>query len=218
VSQQCHFCPVTARQVIALAALNELIRLTIVDCTLFPEMAQSHKIQSVPTVLLDGQFRWTGTLRLEELVEMMANRDPAKLSAASLEGMLREGHASRVAEMMIASENIFPAFIDLLVREKLFIRLGAMVIMEEIASHNPELAAQVIDPLWERFPQAGDQVKGDIVHVLGECGNHEIVPRMRMILDGPHDNEVKEAAQEALERLTKQANTHSSPVKERDGR
>ena len=206
VSQQCHFCPNTVRQVIPLPAINELIRVTVIDCTLFPEMAQSHDIRSVPTVLLDEQFRWTGSLPLEELVDVMTDRDPAKLSASSLEGMLRDGNAFQLAEMMIAEKTIFPAFIDLLVHKKLFIRLGAMAIMEEIASRNAGLAAQVVDPLWQRFPQAGEQVKGDIVHVLGESGNHEVVPMMRMILDGSYGGEVKEAAQEALDKIAKGAN------------
>ncbi len=209
VSQQCPFCPVTSRQVIPLATINEWIRITVVDCALFPEMAQSHNIQSVPTILLEEQFRWTGRLPLEELVELMTNRDPAKLSVTSLEGMLREGHASKVAEMMMAEGRIFPAFTDLLVHEKLFIRLGAMVIMEEISSYNPELAAQTIDPLRERFFQAGDQVKGDIVHVLGECANREVVPWLHMILAGAYDVEVKEAAQEALEKIYARAGSHS---------
>jgi hypothetical protein len=208
VSQQCHFCPVTARQVIPLARMNELIRVTIVDCVLFPEMARSHSIRSVPTLLLDERFRWTGALQLEELVAVMANRNPAKLSAASLEGLLKDGRASEVAEMMLAQESIFPAFIDLLSHEMLFIRLGAMVIMEEISGRNPELAAQVIDPLWERFPPAKDQVKGDIIYVLGESGNHEVVLRLEMILAGSYNSEVKEAAKEALEKIHRRATPH----------
>jgi hypothetical protein len=205
VSRQCHFCPVTARQVIPLARMNESIRVTIVDCVLFPEMAQSHSIRSVPTLLLDEQFRWTGALQLEELVAVMANRNPAKLSAASLEGLLKDGRASEVAEMMIAQGSIFPAFIDLLSDEKLFVRLGAMVIMEEISGRDPELAVQVIDPLWERFRPAKDQVKGDIIYVLGESGNHEVVLRLEMVLAGSCNSQVKEAAKEALEKIYRRA-------------
>jgi thiol-disulfide isomerase/thioredoxin len=202
VSPQCPHCPVTARQIIPLAGASEFVRLSVIDCMLFPEMAQSQKIRSVPTVLLDDQLRWTGPLRLEELVEVMINRDPARLSASSLEAMLKEGDASQVAKMMLETDMIFPSFIDLLVHEKMFIRLGAMVVMEEIGERNRRLAAQVVDPLWERFHQAGDRVQGDIIHVLGESGNNELVPRLRTILTGSFHSEVKEAAQEALEKLT----------------
>ncbi|MBE9569841.1 MAG: thioredoxin family protein [Proteobacteria bacterium] len=202
VSQQCPFCPVTVRQIIPLPAANEFIQLTIIDCTLFPEMAQSNRIQSVPTVLLDEQFRWTGSLRLEELVEIMTNRDPAKLGTSTLKRMLKEGNAAQLAEMMLDKERIFPAFLDLLIHKKWPIRLGAMVAMEEIADRNSELAAQVIDPLWERFHQVEDPVKGDIVYILGESGDYKIVPRLQMILDSQYNTEVKEAAKEAIEKIT----------------
>jgi len=201
VSQQCPFCPVTARQIIPLPAANEFITLTIIDCTLFPEMAQSNRIQSVPTVLLDEQFRWTGSFRLEELVEIITNRDPAKLGTSSLKRMLKEGNAVQLAEMMLDKEKIFPAFHDLLIHKKWPVRLGAMVALEEIADRNPELAAQVIDPLWERFHHAEDQVKGDIIYILGESGDHKIAPRLEMILGGQYHSEVKEAAKEALEKI-----------------
>jgi len=216
VSQQCHFCPETVRRIMPLAAANEFIHLTIVDCTLFPEMAQSDNIQSVPTVLLDERFRWTGSLRLEELVETITNRDPAKLGTSSLKRMLKEGNASRLAEMMLDKKTIFPAFLDVLVHKKWPVRLGAIVAMEEIAGRNPELAAQVIDPLWERFHHAEDPVKGDIIYILGELGNYEIAARLEMVLNGQYDSEIKEAAREALEKIGKPCIPDQRILKERD--
>jgi hypothetical protein len=200
IAQQCPFCPVTVRHITPLLAVSEFIDLTIIDCTLFPEMAQINRIQSVPTLLLDKQFRWTGSFVLEEVVEVMTNRDPSKLSRLSLERMLKEGNAARLAENMLEKKAIFPALFELLTHHKWPVRLGAMVVMEEIASRDPDLAAQVVDPLWERFPRVEDSVKGDIIHVLGESRNHKIVPWMKMVLDGEYDAEVKEAAREALQK------------------
>ena len=203
VSQQCPFCPVTVRQITPLTAVNELIRLTIIDCTLFPEMAQLDRIQSVPTLLFEEQFRWTGSFQMEELLEVITNRDPAKLGTSSLEKILKEGNAAQLAKMMLHKDKIFPAFIDLLIHKKWPVRLGAMVTMEEIDSQNSELAAQVIDPLWERFHRVEDQVKGDIIYVLGGLGRDRIAPRLEMVLNGQYDNEVKEAAKEALQKITR---------------
>jgi hypothetical protein len=201
VSPQCLHCPFMARQILPLGTAAASIRVRVIDCLLFPEMAQSQEIRSVPTLLLDEAFRWTGAVPLEELVEVMKKRDPAKLGAASLEGMLREGKASEVAGMMLERGLIFPSFIDLLVHEKLFLRLGAMVIMEEIAERNRRLAGQVVGPLWARFEEADDRVQGDILHVLGETGSLELTSRLRAIRDGSYHPEVKDAAQEALEKI-----------------
>ena len=202
VAQQCPFCPVVVQQLLSLAAESEFVHLAVIDGTLFPEAAQSDKIRSVPTVLLDNQFRWTGALQIEEVVEMMVNRDPAKLSADSLESMLKEGNASQVVDMIIEREIIFPALVDLLAHEKLFVRMGAMVVMEEIAERRPGLAVAVIEPLWERFFQVEDQIKGDIIHVLGEIGYQGLIPKLGVVLDGPYHTEVKEAAREAMEKIT----------------
>jgi hypothetical protein len=201
ISQQCPFCPLTIQHITPLLALNELIHLAVIDCTLFPEMAQAKRIQSVPALLLDEQFRWTGSFLLEEVTEVMTNRDPEQLGSTSLERMLKEGNASKLAEMMLERKVIFPSLLDLLTHHKWPVRLGAMVTMEEITNRDPGLAAQVIDPLWERFQHAEDSVKGDIIHVLGESGNQKVSPRMQMVLDGEYDAEVKEAAREALEKI-----------------
>ncbi|KAF0120417.1 MAG: putative HAD family hydrolase [bacterium] len=201
ISQQCPVCPGTVRQIIPLAWVNEFIQLTIIDCTLFPEIAQSNRIQSVPTVLLDEHFRWTGPLQLEELVKVIMNRDPSTLGASSLERMLEEGGALHIAAMMLDKQQIFPVFIDLLTHEKWGIRLGAMTAMEEIAEENQELAAQVIDPLWERLDDAEDTIKGDILYILGKSGDHRIAPRLEMILSGQYDAQIREAAKEALETI-----------------
>lgn len=90
--------------------------------------------------------------------------------------------------------------------EKWPVRLGAMVAMEEIAHRNPELASQVIDPLWESFHRVEDPVRGDIIYIFGESGNYEIAPRLEAVLGGIYDTEVKEAAKEALEKIGKKGN------------
>ncbi len=203
VSQHCPFCPATVRQLLPLAAANEFIRLTVRDGFLFPEMAKSDNIQSAPTLLLDKNFRWTGSINLKELLDVIVNRDPAQLGASSLEAMLKEGNASQIANMMTDSEKIFPAFFDLLSNEKWSVRLGAMTVMEEIAENRRELAAQVIMPLWKRFHHAKDQVKGDILYVLGEAGNNETLSILKTVLNGDYHSEVKEAAKEAIEKINK---------------
>ncbi len=201
VSQHCPFCPATVRQLLPLAVSGEFIRLRIIDGFLFHEMAESDNIQSAPTVLLDGQFLWTGSVDIKELLEMIVNRDPLKLSASSMESMLKQGNVSLLTKMMLDENAVFPAFLDLLVHEKWPVRLGAMVAMEEIAEKNKKLASTVVEPLWNRFLHAEDRVKGDILYILGEAGDHELIPRLEMISEGQYDAELKEAASEAIEKI-----------------
>ena len=201
ITPTCPFCPAAVKQLLSIAQANESIQLTIIDAFLFPEMAEADHIQSTPTVFLDDQFRWTGSIQLLEVLDMVVNRDPSKLSVLSLKGMFDEGNALGVARMMIDSGKIFPAFLETLVHAQWPVRLGAMVAFEAIVEKNKSLAARLISPLWEHFKSADDQVQGDIVYLLGESGDANVIPKLKSVLDGPYDPEVKEAALEALEKL-----------------
>ncbi|MBW2441297.1 MAG: thioredoxin family protein [Deltaproteobacteria bacterium] len=199
VSPRCTFCPGVVRQLLPLLTLNTNIRLTVVDTMHFPEFAEKDNIQSVPTLILEGQFRWTGTIQINEIIEMMVNRDPGVLGPSSLEMMLKEGNAGRLAEMMLNKMEIFPAFYELLLHAKWPVRLGAMVAMEEIIAKNPDLAVQTIKPLWQKFDEVDNRVKGDLVYILGQMAPLETIPLLEIVLKGEYAAEVKEAAREALE-------------------
>jgi thiol-disulfide isomerase/thioredoxin len=202
IAPQCTFCPQVISQLIPLAMANVGVQLIVIDGTFFPEIAQRHRIQSTPTILLDEQFRWTGSIPMEELVEAIRTRDPAMLGATSLESILKDGQAGHLAAMMLDAQMIFPAFYDLLTHEKWPTRLGAMVVMEEIAQNAPGLAAQAATPLWERFEGVADQIKGDILYLFGEIGARLVIPWIDTVIKGEYDDEVKEAAQEALDKIS----------------
>ena len=202
IAPQCTFCPQMVRRLIPLPMADKNLQLTIIDGTLFPEMVQTLRIRAVPTILLDEQFRWTGSVTLEELIDTINTRDPVSLRPASLESIIKEGGADRLAAMMLEAERLFPAFYDVLTHHKWPIRLGAMVVIEEIVAKNRNLAAEALSPLWDRFPEASVQIQGDILHVFGEIGDPRSVSWLETVLSGNFDREVKEAAREAAEKIS----------------
>ncbi len=201
MAPQCTYCPKVISQLIPLSMAEAGVQLIVIDGTLFPEAAQAHQIQSVPTILLDKQFRWTGSVPLDEIIDAISTRNPAMLGATSLESILKDGQAGHLAAMMLDAQQIFPAIYDLLIHDKWPIRLGAMVVMEEIAAQTPGIAAEAIEPLWSRYEAVSDQIKGDILYLFGEIGDHRVIPRLEKIMAGESDAEVKEAAKEALDKL-----------------
>lgn len=201
VTPQCTFCPAAARRVMPLALASRRIRLTITDAGQFPEIAQRQAVQAVPTLVLDGQFRWTGEIAIEEVIALLATRDPASMGPEALEIMLKEGGARRVAHMMADRNRVFPALIELLCHEQWPVRLGAMVAVEELNAVAPGLGCEAIDALWDRFEGVIDPVKGDILFLCGEIGHTRSAPRIKAMLKGGVAAEVREAAEEALSRL-----------------
>jgi hypothetical protein len=205
VAPQCKFCPGVVRQLLPLPGINSNIHLTIVDCTQFPDAMEANKIKSVPTLILDERFRWTGQIDLTEIISIMNNQDPGALSAASLEMMIADGNAGQLAGMMIEEGQIFQAFYEVLTHYSTFVRLGAMMAMEELIEESPELAVSAITPLWEKFGSVSGPVQGDILYVLGEMGHTDATGAVESVLAGDYSAEVKEAAEEALEKIKNHA-------------
>jgi hypothetical protein len=202
MGMRCHHCPGVIARLTPLAVSNRNIRIDIIDCALFPEEAKAENVQAVPTVVLDDGFRWTGQLRIEEILDVLIHRDPGALAPSTLERMLKEGDAGRLATMMLEKGEVFAAFLGLLVSKSWPVRMGAMVVMEELAEKDPTLAHQTAEPLWEKFDEADDAIKGDLLYVFGEVKCADLLPRIRKILTGPFAPDVREAAAEAIEKIT----------------
>jgi thiol-disulfide isomerase/thioredoxin len=202
ITPHCPFCPNAVSLLLGLAAANDRVRITIIDGELFPAVAEKERVSAAPTIILDDQFRWTGSVDAPELVTLMLDRDPASLGADALRGLIEDGDAERVARMMADGGKLFPAFFTLLTHPRWSVRLGAMVAFESLAEQDPELAAQVVDPIIERFAEANDMVKGDLLHVLGESGNRAALPFLQQVAGDHDDEEVRGAADEAIEKLS----------------
>ncbi len=202
VAQTCPHCPLVVRQLAPLALAGDTVHVTVIDGGLFTEAAESDGIQAVPTLILEDDRRWTGSLKLEEILDVVVNRDPAEMSGATMERIIKEGKADRLARLMLAKEEIFPPLFDILTHEKWHVRLGAMVVVETLADENPGLAERLIPPLWKRYKKAENQIKGDILYMLGTAGNAGTLPLLQEALAESDSDEVKEAASEAMETIT----------------
>jgi hypothetical protein len=211
ISPRCPFCPHAVLQCLALADASESCRVLVVDATLFPEQTAEDGIRSVPTIILDRAFRWTGSVKTRELVNMILHRDPLQLSSESLEQMLHSGRAEELAEMMAGRGEVFPGLLELLVHNKWPVRLGAMVTFQHLVESKPDLAYQIALSLWDRFSRVDDPIKGDILFLFGESGDLSLLPMLNSIIEGRHPLEVKEAARDAVKALmnptTKEENT-----------
>jgi hypothetical protein len=201
IGRHCPHCPATVRRILPLASVSDRIRLTLIDAEQFADLAGNDQIQSVPTLLLDGRFRWTGLPDLKEVLTLCRDRDPAKLSAASLRQTLEAGEAARLAQMMVDTRQIFPALIELLLHPRWSVRLGAMVTVEYLADEDAELAEDLVAPLWHRFNDLDTQIQGDVCHCFGVVGSFQAKDCLQRIAAGSFHEEVRQAAIEALEEI-----------------
>jgi hypothetical protein len=198
IASQCPFCPQAVARMGTYTRNENMMKLTIVDSVLFHDLSVREKIRSVPTLVMDGEFRWSSIPPWAELHDVMANRDPARLGTSALEDFLTDGQAPKLAELMIKKDKIFPAYLELLTHSRWPTRLGAMVAFEYLAAGNPVLAAQVIDPLCRDFDGLAGTIQGDILQVLGTTGDVRVKSFLQAVASGDYEAEVRAAADETL--------------------
>ncbi len=213
VTPQCVFCPTAVKGMVAAVSNSHgsiestdgnesnFVTLYIIDGMFYNEKAAAQGIKSVPTLILDDGFRWTGSIKAAEAMEMAANRDPAAMGADTMEGILMEGKAGFISDLMAGEKKIFPAIIEILAKGKWSERLGAMVAMEDLIDKHPTIAAQAAEPLWAHFEKMDDSAKGDALYILGLCAPPHFRSAFADVAKGDFSDEVKEAAAEAVEAL-----------------
>jgi hypothetical protein len=100
--------------------------------------------------------------------------------------------------MMIDRNQIFSSVKSLLIHEKWSVRLGAMVSLESVAEENPALAESVLPFVWEKINESETAVTGDLLYIVGVAGTRDDIEKLRQILPEMKDEEIKEAAEEAV--------------------
>ena len=205
VAPQCPFCPTAVRQFLPLVLASTNLNLAIIDSLLFEDDARQLAIQSVPTLLMDNDYRWTGPLPIAEIIQLINNRDPATLGVDSLRNLLEQGRADQLTNMMIQDGSIFPAFYDLLTHSKWPVRLGAMVVIESLCEQDPDLAQRVVAPLQAHFNGVDPMAQGDILHTIGQAGDVTAIPWLDAIGSQSSNPEIKESVHEAVQAIKTRA-------------
>lgn len=202
VSTFCPTCPYTVRQMVSATGFSPKIHVRIVDTELFPEMSGENKIMSVPTVIVKD-MRWSGEIKFSEILEFIVDVEPEEMSSQSLSRMLKDGEASKISAFMLDEGVIFPGFMELLFDEKWSVRLGAIVVMEEISEISRTLCEAVIPFILKKYGDMPHQVKGDLLYVAGLSGARDSIPDLIKICEETENEELKTAAIEAIEEIEK---------------
>lgn len=201
IALACPHCPSMVRTVIPLALHCSHIHLQIIDGSLFTEQAQKDNILSAPTLILDDDFRWTQNIDQQEIIRMITDRDPSQLSAQTLKTILEQGDAQWITDQMIEKGVIFDGFLKLILHPTWSVRLGAMVVVEDLSEKDPELAASLCPILIKLFDTQETTVQGDILYALGEAGTKDTAQWIKKTLASLTHQDLIDAARDALDTL-----------------
>jgi len=201
VTNYCPHCRELVTRITPLPLFTPLLHITVIDGALFPELAAADKVRSVPTLICDDRFRWTGPVRIEELVRVLVERDPSQLDMETFKRMIQEKQIDRLAGMMLEKNRIFSGFLGTLMHPEFQTRLGAMVVFEDIAARSPELAQKAFDPIWEKMDAVDENVKGDMIYLLGKAGDPGWISRLEAYRSPQFSGELRGVVEEAIESL-----------------
>lgn len=200
IAPACPHCPALVVLCSDLALASSYLEVSIVDVTLFPEQVRERGIRAVPTLVINGQERLVGAVREEVLVDRFVNRELAAFHSETFRRILKEGDARKLAATMLAEGEIPGSALELLSDHDWSVRLGMMVVLEEIGTHRPELARRACPYLVTLLSHQDPNRRGDAAFLLGLIGDAKVLEGLEpMAEDG--SPEVAEAAREAIRRI-----------------
>ena len=200
MSPACPHCPTVVGLVNQLALASTYVEASIIDVTLFADYGEKYSIRAVPTVVIDGQDQLVGTISEDLLVDRLANSDPSSFHPDSFKKIIKEGDAERLAGMMVADGDLYSGSLELLADSDWSVRMGMMVVLEEVAERNPDMVRRAYPYILDLLEHEDDNQRGDTAYLLGLIGDASVIDRLRVLLDDANP-QVAEVAFEAVQRI-----------------
>jgi len=200
VSPLCPHCPVVVGLVNQLALASSYLELDVIDITLFSDYVQKYGIRSVPAVVIDGRDQLVGNVSEALLVDSLISQSPSTFHPESFKKIVKEGDADKLAGMMVADDEIYAGALELISDSDWSVRMGMMVVLEEVAERSPDLVRRAYPHLTDMLDHEDDIQRGDTAYLLGLIGDASVLGSLQMLLNDANA-EVAEAAFEAIQQI-----------------
>jgi hypothetical protein len=199
VSTHCPNCPHAVRTIQSLAGKLPNLSVHLFEAMLHTDLAEKHNIQSVPTLLIDQELRYVGSLDEKKLFSILGAADPGSLLHEKIRKQIKEGSALEAAEWIAGGGD--PSFLAPDLGKSTFEeRIALLLALEEALESDPRCLDRMVDPLLPYLETGDASVRGDIADLLGKIGDRKALPALKKLCQDPDPN-VSEAATEAVEAL-----------------
>jgi len=199
VAAACPNCPEAVRAAVTIAACQPLVSVTVVDAVQHDDIAVRFKVKSTPTVIINDEATFVGTLTLKELIGHLLHADDSASLTTVLESMINAGRAEDAADLLCRRQQP-EALLPLYSTPEFSTRMGALLVIDEALEKDPGILDPVVDQLVELLSHENAGLRGDTADLLGRTGNPKAIPALREAAEDP-DPDVSEAAREALKLL-----------------
>jgi hypothetical protein len=196
VAPGCPNCPHAVQAAVTVAGANEVVTLSVVDATAFPELAERHRVRSVPTTVIDGELALQGVVAVRKLARQIARRGSNQYGLEVFASRLSAGLFDALARRLAQGSDLHH-FVALWASSTLEQRIGLMLVAEQTLAVNARALDGAVADLLPVLESADAARRGDTVDLLGTIGHRSAWPAIRALRDDP-DPGVAEAAADVL--------------------
>jgi HEAT repeat protein len=130
--------------------------------------------------------------------------DPVKKEDTDFKTMIADhmenGFLDNIIDMFKHDQTLYACIGDLIVDERIRVRIGATALIESLHKEDPENVVRAIPHLVPLLKGQSPIARGDAAYLLGLIGNEHVIPALNeLINDG--DTNVRMIAQEAIEEI-----------------
>ncbi len=200
ISSGCPHCPHMVRAAILLAQTSRKITVSIIDIEKFPKLVNKFKISSVPFTVVNNEFFINEVVPVTKLAEIILTKGTEHYSKEALLSQVQSNNIDSATEFLLSQTQGADFFIAIWKKSTLSLRIGLMLIGEQILSENPKFFNNVVIKFISLLEVKDDALKGDTIDLLGQIGSTEAKEPIEKLLQDANPD-IVEIAQEALESL-----------------
>ncbi len=196
IAPDCPRCPVAVRSALDLALDRTRMTVDIVDATLFPELAESIPVRSVPTLVADSGLTIVGMVSPLELEERLAAASGGRRDRVVLESLTASGRFADAGRLM-AGDRGAEAFAELWLASTLESRIALLLAADEALAGSKGCLDPVARSLERGLLAEAAALRGDTADLLRRLA----LPSTRAALERCRDDadpDVAEAVADAL--------------------
>ena len=195
----CPHCPSVLNGLATLVKAGTIGSLKVINIEQRPDLARELGVRTVPWVRL-GPFELEGLHSEKELKKWAEHASSEAGMAAWLDELLSNGNIAKAGKLVQASPDAIHALLDLFADPgvQLNTRIGISAIMEEL--QDSALLQGVVEKLGALTRNKDARIRGDACHYLALSGAQQAAGFIKPLLQDD-DPEIKELAQESLQRL-----------------
>jgi len=187
-------CPICSNivEIVNKVAINKGFKSIIIDAIMFPDLAQKFEITAVPTIIINGKMKIVGYISEDDLINLISKSNYKNYIIK----LLKEGRIEDVKDLAKSAE-VAKILVELLAFPDFMVRLGGMVILEQL---HPNLIRHVKEEIRKLLKHKDDRIREDVAMLLGEIGDEEDISYLKELMNDENKN-VVEAAIEAIEKI-----------------